>query len=138
MTWLLNIMLGDTGNDMLTSGITNDEMCRKAGMKKNRGTSPIIRISGSVPYFFTIGYFDSDAAGAYKVEAIKFADGTVWDVDAVKAKVIVSSGANDTLNGGTGNDYIYGDGDDALDGGAGDGFLKSCQSANDAEWRVAA
>jgi hypothetical protein len=86
-------------------------------------------------------------------------------VETVKAKLIASSGADDTLigystadtinggagndfiygrggndilNGGTGNDYIYGDGDDALDGGAGDGFLKSGQSANDAEWRVAA
>jgi len=73
------------------------------------------------------GYFNSDAAGAYKVEAIKFADGTVWDVDTVKAKVIVSSGADDTLigygtadtiNGGAGNDFIYGrGGNDTLNGG---------------------
>lgn len=87
----------------------------------------ILSMTGTTDQLTVTGYFDSDAAGAYKVEAIKFADGTVWDVDTVKAKVIVSSGADDILigyasadiiDGMEGNDFIYGrGGNDTLNGG---------------------
>jgi len=44
--------------DTLTSGITNDEMWRRTGMKNNRSTSPIISNENRaqktwfVPYFY--------------------------------------------------------------------------------------
>ncbi|WP_217182781.1 lysozyme inhibitor LprI family protein [Methylobacter tundripaludum] len=44
-------MLDGIGNDTLTDRITNDEMWRKARMKKNCSTFPITRILGSVPIF---------------------------------------------------------------------------------------
>jgi len=111
----------------------------------------ILSMAGTSDQLTVYSYFYSDAAGDYKVEAIKFADGTVWDVETVKAKVIASSGAdntltgygtadtidgmagndiiygrggNDTLNGGTGDDQLYGDdGDDVLNGGSGVDYL---------------
>jgi len=93
----------------------------------------ILRMTGMTDQLTVIGYFDSDAAGAYKVEAIKFADGTVWDVETVKAKLIASSGADDTLigyasadiiDGGAGNDFIYGrGGNDTLNGGTGNDYI---------------
>ncbi|MDX1251902.1 MAG: hypothetical protein IDH49_06570 [Gammaproteobacteria bacterium] len=77
----------------------------------------------------THNYFNTDAAGPYKVEQIKFADGTMWDVTAIKAKVLVATegadnlygyATNDTLNGLGGNDFIDGRaGDDLIDGGTG-------------------
>jgi Ca2+-binding RTX toxin-like protein len=93
----------------------------------------ILSMTGTGDQLTVNSYFDNDAAGDYKVEAIKFADGTVWDVETVKAKLIASSGADDTLTGyGTadtidgmaGNDFIYGrDGNDTLNGGTGDDQL---------------
>jgi len=44
-------------------------------------------------------YFTTDGASSYVVENLKFADGTVWDVTTVKAKVLISTEANDTLRG---------------------------------------
>ena len=74
-------------------------------------------------------YFYQDGAACYAVENIKFANGTVWDVGAVKTKVIEATieddalygyATNDILSGGDGNDTLYGyAGDDLLDGGTG-------------------
>lgn len=75
----------------------------------------------------------------FAVEEIVFSDGTVWDMEAIKSRVllggdendelrgfngrddvIVGGGGNDTLIGGTGDDLLIGGtGDDMLEGGAG-------------------
>lgn len=75
----------------------------------------------------------------YAVEEIVFADGTMWDMEAIKSRsllggagddelrgfnerddVIVGGGGNDTLIGGTGDDVLIGGaGDDVLEGGVG-------------------
>ncbi|MDB0524905.1 calcium-binding protein, partial [Ralstonia solanacearum] len=96
-------------------------------------------------------YFSSDATGPYRIDQVRFADGTTWDVAAVKALVQVpTSGAdnlygyasddvlngldgndtlrgyagNDTLRGDAGADTLYGgDGNDVLDGGADNDYL---------------
>ncbi|HEX9062759.1 MAG TPA: calcium-binding protein, partial [Clostridia bacterium] len=92
------------------------------------------------PYYSNDYYYDSNN-NVNKVENIKFADGTVWDVAAVRSKVAGNiegtdsndtiygfndgySNYNETLKGFAGNDTIYGyDGDDNLDGGIGDDKL---------------
>uniref|UniRef100_UPI0031DC1BBD calcium-binding protein n=1 Tax=Klebsiella sp. TaxID=576 RepID=UPI0031DC1BBD len=85
------------------------------------------------------GYFSLDY---YQVEQIVFADGTVWDVPAVKAMLLAGTeaaqslqafregseihagGGNDVLTGDNGNDALYGEaGDDTLDGGFGNDLL---------------
>lgn len=78
------------------------------------------------------GYFNTqDNTG--KVDQIKFADGTVWNVAAVRAIVDAVTESNDTLqgyswddnlNGLGGNDAIFGyAGNDTLSGGAGNDSL---------------
>ncbi len=85
------------------------------------------------------GYFSPDS---YQVEQIAFADGTVWDVAAVKAMLLAGTeavqslqayregseihagGGNDMLTGDNGNDALYGEaGDDTLDGSFGNDLL---------------
>jgi Ca2+-binding RTX toxin-like protein len=102
----------------------------------------------------TIGFFfySDDPANVYNaIQQVKFADGTSWDVAAIKAKVSGATAAadnitgtvaadvinglagadslfgrdgNDTLNGDADNDTLYGEnGNDTLDGGAGNDQL---------------
>ena len=111
------------------------------------GSNLVLSISGSTDKLTVSNYFLNDGNNTAFVEAIKFADGTVWNLETVKLLVLQGTGAaetlqgyvtadnlngfggndylygragNDSLNGGTENDYLYGeDGDDSLDGGIG-------------------
>jgi Ca2+-binding RTX toxin-like protein len=67
---------------------------------------------------------------AYGMEEIIFADGTVWDVETIKSRVLLGANSddnlrgfdlrNDTITGGAGNDTLQGlSGDDLLIGGTG-------------------
>ena len=88
-----------------------------------------LTIQGTGEVITVQSYFHQDADSAYALNAIEFADGTRWNVDAVKALVQQSSEANDSLygyaaddilNGLGGNDTLYGaDGNDTLSGGEG-------------------
>jgi Ca2+-binding RTX toxin-like protein len=88
-------------------------------------------------------YFQQDGATNYALEKIKFADGTTWDITALKAKMLVSTIADDTMygyatadiiSGGTGSDKLTGgagadtllggEGDDELWGGVGEDWLQ--------------
>jgi Ca2+-binding RTX toxin-like protein len=90
----------------------------------------------------------------YKIDAVRFADGTTWDRTALLANfgvygtagddtltavsnvasrlygydgndTLTGGGANDTLEGGTGADYLYGGaGNDTLDGGTGNDWVE--------------
>jgi len=99
----------------------------------------------------TVELFFSPLTSDYELASIAFFDGTVWDVDTLKALVMVPTdgddnitgyatdetihglGGNDTLIGGggddsvfgdTGNDVVHGlDGNDSLEGGIGDDYL---------------
>jgi len=68
------------------------------------------------------------------VEEIVFADGTVWNTEAIKSQALIGESGNDelrgfndrndVLHGGAGNDHLLGlSGDDVLDGGAGNDEL---------------
>ncbi|WP_240127038.1 calcium-binding protein [Thermomonas alba] len=78
-------------------------------------------------------YFEADATGAYTVKEIRFADGTVWSVDYVKATVLTATDGDDdiygydtddVLAGGSSNDHLSGrGGNDILNGGLGNDSL---------------
>ncbi len=69
-------------------------------------------------------YFYEDIAGGYQVEQISFADGTIWDIATVKAKVLIPTDENDSLYGYATNDLIQGlDGDDTIYAAAGNDTL---------------
>jgi len=99
------------------------------------GTTDKITIkSYFTPYFNGTGSYIGEMVN--KVEQIKFADGTLWDVDVVKAKVQYFEGTNgndtilgfsdgysnpnESFRGYDGNDTIYAyDGNDIIEGGIG-------------------
>ena len=92
-------------------------------------TNLIIALAGTSDKLTVSSYFNGDGTTAYAVENLKFADGTIWDVATVKAKVMLATAGNDSLYGyatadtlvaGDGNDTLYGyGGNDILDGGNG-------------------
>ena len=102
----------------------------------------------------TIGnyFYNANTSNPYKVDQIRFTNGTVWSVATMRAKMLEGTAAgermygfgdtadvmngydgadqllgragNDTLNGGNGNDELYGEeGNDTLNGGAGNDYL---------------
>ncbi|MEZ7912511.1 MAG: calcium-binding protein [Propionivibrio sp.] len=84
----------------------------------------VISLKGTTDSLRVSAYFNQDASGSSAVESIVFADGTAWDIAAVKALVQVGTAGNDTLHGYAGNDMLSGgDGNDYLQGNAGDDNL---------------
>jgi Ca2+-binding RTX toxin-like protein len=62
----------------------------------------------------------------YRIDAVQFSDGTVWDQADIDAQVVIPQGTegNDNIVGGASNDYIDGkSGDDRIIGGDGDDVL---------------
>lgn len=81
-----------------------------------KGTSDTLQVNN---------YFLSETSTAYQVEQIKFADGTIWNTAAVKAKMLIGSAINETIVGYTSNDILEGGaGNDTLDGAAGNDTLR--------------
>ncbi|AON56073.1 calcium-binding protein [Herbaspirillum seropedicae] len=97
------------------------------------GDTLLLSINGATDTLRVNSYFYNDATYGYQVEQLKFADGTVWDVNAVKTKVLTATSENDTLTGYATNDTLSGlagddtvyarAGNDTLDGGAGEDQL---------------
>lgn len=89
-----------------------------------RGTGDVLTVSQ---------FFVNDGSSPYAVDAIVFADGAVWDVATIKARVLDATAGSDSfvgyatadaLNGADGNDTLRGaGGNDVLDGNAGDDAL---------------
>ncbi|WP_310886516.1 calcium-binding protein, partial [Pseudomonas cichorii] len=93
------------------------------------GTDLILSLKNATDKVTVSSYFQNDGDTPYVLEQIRFADGTTWNLDQIKALSIVTTDGNDnvwgyatddTLSGGLGDDYLYGQaGDDTLRGGAG-------------------
>ena len=154
---------GGTGNDTLDGGAGNDTYLFGVGSGKDtisaydgtagkldviqlgtgiastgvtlkrEGDVLVLSINGTSDTLRVSSYFTSDATAGYQVEQIRFADGTTWDVNAVKAMVMAGTAENDTLygyatadsfSGLAGDDTLYGRaGNDTLDGGNGEDLL---------------
>ncbi|WP_236341795.1 calcium-binding protein [Paenibacillus plantiphilus] len=99
-----------------------------------------LSINGTNDKLTVSNYFES--SGKYVVESVQFADGTVWDAEAVRTAVRTVAGSefsetltgyedHDTLRGMGGDDTLYGNaGDDRLEGGNGNDQLHG-QFGND-------
>src|SRR5690606_1582056 len=97
------------------------------------GNNLVLSLSDSTDKVTVTNYFLTDGASNYKLEEIRFADGTTWGIDKVKESALLSTAGNDTLtgyasadqiSGGAGNDYLYGaTGDDQLNGEPGEDRL---------------
>jgi Ca2+-binding RTX toxin-like protein len=105
----------------------------------------VITIGDSLASLQVKNFFLNDATSGYRIDKIKFADTTVWDVNFIKNAVLQTSdkddrvygySTNDTVNGGVGNDVIdgglgsdtfifnRGDGHDEIRGGVEPGINK--------------
>ncbi|EQM71064.1 hypothetical protein L682_31810, partial [Aquipseudomonas alcaligenes OT 69] len=97
------------------------------------GTNLILSLVGSTDRITVTNYFNADGTSSYKLEEIRFIDGSVWDIAKVKELALLNTAGNDTLtgyatadvlSGGAGNDSLYGGaGDDQLFGELGDDRL---------------
>ncbi|GGY41221.1 beta strand repeat-containing protein [Pseudoduganella albidiflava] len=88
------------------------------------GTALVLALNGTGEELRVASYFSADATGGYQVEQIRFADGTIWDVATVKAKVQLATAGNDVRHGYATDDVLSGlGGDDMLYGGAGNDKL---------------
>ncbi|MFW1817676.1 calcium-binding protein, partial [Acinetobacter guillouiae] len=86
------------------------------------------------------GYFDANGPTAYRIDQIVFSNGSIWDIDVIKDKVLGATedndviqgySSNDQLSGLAGDDQIYGNaGNDTLIGGIGNDYLEG-GSGND-------
>ena len=115
------------------------------------GDDLYLYLNGTEDNIKVSSYFRSDATEKYAVDEIRFADGTVWNIDTVKTRVQDPTGhddvlyayvtggilhgadGDDTLYGESGSDQLWGDkgadtlrgdyGDDTLYGGVGNDTL---------------
>ncbi len=112
----------------LGAGILNTDVTLKRA-----GDALLLSINGTGDALRIDKYFSRDATGGYQVEQIKFADGTIWDVTAVKTKIetitdesdtLYGYATDDTLSSLAGNDIVYARaGNDTINGGAGEDHL---------------
>ncbi|MGX5726797.1 calcium-binding protein [Metapseudomonas otitidis] len=86
------------------------------------GDDVLLSLQGSTDSLRVVGYFSSTGSGV--VEQIRFADGTQWLPEQLRAWVLQGGVGNDNLAGFAGDDLIDGRaGDDTLSGGAGNDTL---------------
>lgn len=98
-------------------------------LRDYEGDHLVLSIAGSDDELTVKNFFRDDGRSAFAVDKISFADGTVWDIETVKATVLQSGDgddrlfgydSDDILSGGQGNDELHGQlGNDVLNGGAG-------------------
>ncbi|WP_250855358.1 calcium-binding protein, partial [Anabaena sp. PCC 7938] len=111
---------------VMQSGVT------PSGVQVSRSETDLyLSLNGGADKLTVSNFFSSDYD---KVERIEFSDSTVWDVNAIKARLPGVTSGNDILQAATtgsslaglgGNDILSGDvGADTLDGGAGSDVLK--------------
>ncbi len=106
------------------------------------GDSLVLTIAGTTDKITISSYLQNDGVTSSQLEHIKFANGTVWKLVDVKAKLLQGSAnpetltgyaTDDSINGGAGNDILYGragndmlngdDGNDSLNGEIGNDSL---------------
>ena len=132
--------LGD-GKDTITEAGGSDTLIFGAGIVASDiqllhvGSDLVLSHLNGTDSITVKGWFAREDNGAAYVDNFRFADGTTWDIDKLRAMPITATGSaaddtiqgwtgSDTMTGGTGNDtLIGGSGDDSLYGGDGDDML---------------
>ncbi|MDI6529519.1 calcium-binding protein, partial [Pseudomonas otitidis] len=152
-----DVLIGGQGNDILDGGAGNDTYRFERGWGSDTinsydstankldaiefgtgiaasdilitrsGNDLVLSLSDTADRITVSYYFSYDATTPYTVEEIRFADGTVWNIDTVKQMILLGTTGNDLLigyathdrlEGGEGNDTLYaGNGNDLLLGG---------------------
>ncbi|WP_260862691.1 calcium-binding protein [Citrobacter sp. Marseille-Q6884] len=146
--WIKEQFTGDNDVDRLILG---EGLLAENAILQRSGSNLLISFRDSADSVTLDSYFFCEG-NRYRVEEIVFADGTVWDIETVKAMLIVGTdeaqtlvayspgteihgaGGDDYLKGDKGADRLYGDegndsliadsGNDLLAGGAGNDYLE--------------
>jgi len=139
-TFIFN--LGD-GQDTIVDESVVDQIVFGSGIVKEdilmeaSGNNLVIKLANSTDQI-TINSFLGSTSTAYKIETLKFSDGSVINITqgmtvtgSTGNDTIVGSPFPDTLSGDAGNDYIYGsDAADTITGGTGNDLLKGGNGAD--------
>lgn len=128
-----------SNSDADAVGVNLDRVLFDAGISSSqitvrRSNSDLVLSINNTDESITLSsYFLNDATSSYVVEQIVFADGTIWDINTIKAKVLQGTdeaesltgfATADVISGGAGVDYLYGAAEaDQLDGGTGNDTL---------------
>lgn len=139
------------GQDVISSCEWNpskrDELRFKAGVTaadvavRRQWNDLILRVAETSDQVTVKNHFYSrDGGYPYRVESIRFSDGSAWGGADIEARMIIATEGDDALSGDDmsnvlsglgGNDTLYGyGGDDTLDGGVGNDSLEG-GSGND-------
>lgn len=145
-----DLLDGKAGNDTLSGGLGNDTYVFGRGYGEDQvddydttaGNVDTLQIASGISTSDLIvrfgGWGDTDLVlniagtsdrmtlrdwhfdGNRRVEQVRFADGTVWNADALIARTMLGTAGDDILNGTSGADVLDGKaGNDALIGGLG-------------------
>jgi len=125
----------DTGAEK-TDAIVFGQGIAQANIAITRsGSDLILSFKGASDKITVLNYFNGDGSSAYKLEEIRFADGSQWTVTQVKELALLGTDGNDTLTGyatadtissGVGDDRINAlGGNDTLDGSEGNDTLNA-------------
>ena len=124
--WDVDVMSGNLDTIALKDGVAPTDVRVSRPLGSN---NLILSIAGTTDSVTVANFFVGDGSGGYAIEQITFADGTSWDLAAIKAQAllptataddIVGYAGDDQINGADGNDRLWGrTGNDALLGGAG-------------------
>ncbi len=139
----------DTGTNKVDAIVFADDISADDIVVTRSGGNLVLTLKDSTDKITVSSYFSNDGASGYKLEEIRFANGTTWTVDQVKVMALQSTDGKDTLTGyatddhimgGLGDDTLYGEGgadvleggngDDRLYGGDGDDRLLGCDGAD--------
>ncbi|MBX8489549.1 calcium-binding protein [Pseudomonas cichorii] len=91
----------------------------------------VIRVIGTTDSIRVSNHFINDATYGYQINQIQFADGSVWDLQAIKTQVLEGRDADQSLWGYATDDLIEGGaGDDSLNGGSGNDSLSGGSGAD--------
>lgn len=123
-TYLFGVGDGqDTLYDYDTTVGNLDKILFKAGVTpaqvqvSRSGNHLLLKIAGTTDQITVNNFFLGDGAGGWAVEEIRFTDdtATVWDINSIKASVLIGGAGNDTIVGYATNDVLTGnDGNDTL------------------------
>jgi Ca2+-binding RTX toxin-like protein len=128
-----------SGHDTVWEGGGRDTVQMSAGvlpadvtLSRDQNNNLILTLTGDADSIELRNWYDGS-----QVEQVTFADGTVWNLTRMAARLpVLGTVGNDHLDGGSGNDLINGfGGDDQLDGGAGDDtYVFGFGSGQDTVW----
>ncbi len=91
----------------------------------------ILKLKGSTDQISVSSFFSQDGASNYRLEQIRFADGTVLSLEDIKLRVLAGTPGNDSITGYASNDTLHGGtGNDTLKAGLGDDLLFGDEGAD--------